>query len=90
MKNSRVNGDPLHLGPRGKSRSERRSGRDPGLTRTEQKRKGDLMQQFRRTGEGEGGNSDAYISSPAWCAGACGGRRLAIANGLCVPCTGAA
>lgn len=46
--------------PRGKDRSQRKSGRDPGLTPTEKVIKARLMNQFRRTGEGPGGNSEAY------------------------------
>lgn len=53
--------------PRGKNREERRHRNDPGLTPTEQHIKNRLMNQFRRTGEGPGGNSEAYRVSPAWC-----------------------
>lgn len=45
-RNDRVNGDPLHIGPRGKARSQRKSGRDPGMTPTERTKKDSLMKQF--------------------------------------------
>lgn len=46
--------------PRGKDRSRRKAGHDPGLTPTERTIKAALMNQFRRTGEGPGGVSDAF------------------------------
>lgn len=47
--------------PRGKDCSARKSSRDgPTLTGSEQRLKNSLMQQFRRTGEGPGGVSEAF------------------------------
>ncbi len=74
--------------PRGKARSQRKASRDGRtLTPTEQHRKNALMKQFMVNPEGGGiGNSEAYKASPAWCSGPCNGRRLAIADGLCLSC----
>ncbi len=59
---------------RGKNRERRKHRKDgPTLTPTEQHKKNVLMRQFMRTGEGPGGNTEAYRSSSAWCG--CG-RRL--------------
>lgn len=77
------NGDPIGTdGPRGKSRSARKGRYDGSYTGTEQRTKNRLMNQFRRTGEGPGGNSEAYRNAACWCA--CG--RLVTRNGLCQKC----
>lgn len=54
--------DPIHSNlPRGKNRERRKHRNDgPTLTPTEQHIKNGLMNQFRRTGEGPGGNSQAF------------------------------
>lgn len=70
--------------PRGKSREKRAHRLDgPTLTPTEQHIKNGLMNQFRRTGEGPGGNSEAYRTSAAWCD--CG-RHFKVAGGPCYEC----
>ena len=61
------NGDPTDTGPRGKDRSERKGRYDGGWTGTESRIRNQLMRQFMRTGEGGGGNSDAYRESSVWC-----------------------
>jgi len=61
------NGDPIGIGPRGKSNAKRMGRYDGSFTGTEQRIKNQLMRQFMRTGEGEGGNSDAYVDAPCWC-----------------------
>ena len=65
-RNDRVNGDPTHIGKRGKNASERRGRYDPGLTPTESRLKEKLMKQFTRL-EGASGNSVAYVNSAIWC-----------------------
>jgi len=66
-KRGRIDGDPLGS-ERGRSVSQRKSGRDPGFTPTEQRKKNELMKQFQRNSEGGGvGNSAAYRASPLWC-----------------------
>lgn len=76
------NGDPIGVGHRGKSNAKRMGRYDGALTGTERRIKDELMNQFRRTGEGPGGNSDAYRDAPCWCA--CG--RLVIRHGMCAKC----
>lgn len=62
------NGDPIGCDePRGKSRAERKGRYDGSYTGTEQRTKNRLMNQFRRTGEGPGGNSEAYRNASCWC-----------------------
>lgn len=80
---SRENGDPIDIGPRGKSNAQRKGRYDGGLTGTERHIKNGLMRQFMRTGEGEGGNSEAYRNSPVWCA--CG-RLKAEGKDTCARC----
>lgn len=63
---SRKNGDPTHIGPRGKSRSTRKGRYDGSFTPTEQRTKNRLMKQFTRL-EGPSGNSAAYVNSSIWC-----------------------
>jgi hypothetical protein len=72
--------DPI--GSAGASTSQRKASRDPGLTPSERYTKSKLMNQFRRTGEGPGGNSVAYVTSASWCSEPlC--RRLATGGGKC-------
>ncbi len=54
--------DPINSNvPRGKNREQRKHRNDgPSWTPTEQHIKNNLMQQFRRTGEGPGGNTQAF------------------------------
>lgn len=67
MKNHRVDGDPIGAEkPRGKSRFQRKSGRDPGFTPTELHHKNQLMRQFMKNPEGPGGASEAYRSASCW------------------------
>lgn len=72
---------------RGRSRSlsQQKSGRDLGLTPSEQRQKAVLMRQFMRNPEGET-NSVAYRESPCWCD--CG-RHLRGESGLCSKCEAA-
>ncbi len=64
----RYSQDPIGSdAPRGKNREKRKHRNDPGLTPTEQHIKNNLMNQFRRTGEGPGGHSEAYRSASIWC-----------------------
>lgn len=63
---SRKNGDPTHIGPRGKTRSMRKGRYDGSFTPTEQRTKNRLMKQFTKL-EGPSGNSLAYVESPLWC-----------------------
>lgn len=77
------NGDPIGADePRGKSRAGRKGRYDGSYTGTEQRTKNRLMRQFMRTGEGPGGNSDAYRNASCWCA--CG--KLILRDGLCAKC----
>lgn len=74
--------------PRGKSNYRRKSGRDPGLTPTEQHQKNELMRQFMKNPEGGGiGNTDAYRSAECWCE--CGRLKLS-ELGKCAQCAKAA
>lgn len=67
MKSHRVDGDPIGSEkPRGKSAYQRKSGRDPGLTPTEQHQKNVLMRQFMRNPEGTQ-NTSAYKEAECWC-----------------------
>lgn len=67
VKRSRVDGDPVGS-ERGRSVSQRKAGREPGFTPTEQRTKDRLMKQFCKNPEGGGvGNSKAYRESPVWC-----------------------
>lgn len=85
MKSHWVNGDPIGSErARGKDRSERRGRYDPGLTPSEKRVKGELMNQFRRTGEGPGGRSEAYVNSPVWCG--CGRRMKVDGCSACERC----
>lgn len=71
---------------RGKNRERRKHKLDgPTLTPTEAHIKNSLMRQFMRNPEGEP-VGEAYKSASCWCAGPCGGRRLAITEGLCDSC----
>ncbi len=65
-RNDRKLGDPTHIGPRGKDKSERRGRYDPGFTPTEKHMKDQLMRQF-LSRDGQQGNSAAYMNSPVWC-----------------------
>lgn len=86
VKRGRIDGDPIGAeAPRGKSRYQRKSGRDPGLTPTEVHQKNLLMRQFMKNPEGTI-NSEAYKTSAVWCRG-CDGRRLAVLDGLCSSCS---
>lgn len=63
----RQNGDPVHS-ERGRSVSQRKAGREPGFTPTEQRVRERCMRQFMRNPEGGGvGNSTAYVNSEVWC-----------------------
>lgn len=62
------NGDPAVIEKRGKSNAARKGRYDGSYTGTEQRLKNRLMQQFRKTGEGPGGNSEAYRNASCWCA----------------------
>lgn len=77
-------GDPAHIGPRGKNRSERRSRSDPGWTPSEQRMRSKLMKQFARL-DGPSGNSQAYLESSIWCACGFGMNRRAL-DGSTVAC----
>lgn len=67
----RYSSDPIgsqHTVGRSRSLGQTKSGRDPGLTRTEKHLKNGLMRQFMVNPEGGGiGNSEAYRNSPVWC-----------------------
>lgn len=66
MKSHRVDGDPVGSeAPRGKSRFQRKSGRDPGFTPTEHHQKAQLMRQFMRNPEGSP-NTEAYRNASCW------------------------
>lgn len=65
-RNDRQIGDPHYIGPTGKSRSQRKGGRDGGLTPTERVKKERLMRQFQALPEGSSGNSAAYIGAACW------------------------
>lgn len=66
MKSHRVDGDPIGSeAPRGKARFQRKSGRDPGFTPTEQHHKNQLMKQFMKNPEGTT-NSEAYRAASCW------------------------
>lgn len=58
----RYSADPIGSDkPRGKATGQRKAGRDgPNWTPTELHRRNQLMRQFMRTGEGGGGNSNAF------------------------------
>lgn len=70
--------------PRGKASYRRKSGRDPGLTPTEQHHKNKLMRQFMRNPEGTV-NPIAYTQSAVWCECGRGLNRRAV-DGSTVPC----
>ena len=58
---SRSNGDPVGSErPNGKSNAARKGRYDGSYSGTEQHKKDRLMNQFRRTGEGPGAQSEAY------------------------------
>lgn len=77
------NGDPVGSElPRGKSNAQRKGRYDGSYTGTEQRVKNELMRQFMKTGEGPGGNSEAYRNASCWCA--CG--RLKMDGDLCEGC----
>lgn len=83
MKAKWRNGDPLGS-EREKSTAQRKSGRDPGLTPTEQHRKAQLMRQFLRL-DGPKGSTEEYRNSPVWCA--CGrGMNRRGKRGDTLPC----
>ena len=66
---SRSNGDPVGSEkPNGKSNEARKGRYDGSYSGTEQRKKEKLMNQFRRTGEGPGAQSEAYRNAPCWCA----------------------
>ena len=66
-KRGRQDGDPHGSErARGKASSRRKSGRDKGLTPTEQAKKDSLMRQFLQL-DGPKGNSEAYVNSAIWC-----------------------
>ena len=70
--------------PRGKDRSQRKHREDGKTwTGTEQRIKNGLMRQFMKTGEGPGGNSEAYREAECWCA--CG-RLKTTGMGECKRC----
>jgi hypothetical protein len=78
------NGDPVGSDkPKGKSNAKRMGRYDGSFTPTEQRKKNKLMRQFMRTGEGGGGNSDAYRNASCWCA--CG-RLKADGRDACSRC----
>lgn len=67
---------------RGKSAHRRKSGRDPGLTPTENARKAKFLKQFTKL---EGSvNSEAYRNAECWCDCPFGGLRGE--NGKCSRC----
>ena len=76
--------DPI--GSKGeKSLSLRKSGRDLGLTPTEQRQKAQLMRQFLKR-DGQQGSTEAFRSAECWCD--CG-RGLKGDAGLCSRCEAA-
>lgn len=77
------NGDPPD-GPRGKDRSERKGRYDGGWTGSERRIRDQLMRQFMKTGEGPGGNGDAYRNAPCWCA--CGRLKADGDDVFCARC----
>lgn len=84
----RYSADPIGSdAPRGKDRSQRKSGRDgPSWTPTESRRRDTLLRQFLQR-DGSQGNTDAYLASPVWCPG-CDGRRLREqGKSLCARCS---
>jgi hypothetical protein len=70
--------------PRGKASFRRKSGRETGLTPSEQHHKNQLMRQFMRNPEGTV-NPVAYTSSAVWCCCGRGLNRRGI-DGSTVPC----
>lgn len=66
-KRSRIDGDPVGAeARRGKDTSRRKSGRDPGWTPTEERRRNELMRQFLKL-DGPKGSTKAYRESKVWC-----------------------
>lgn len=67
VEKDRKNGDPHHIGKRGKAASQRKGRYDGSFTPTEQRLKDKLMRQFIRGYDGPRGTSLEYINSPVWC-----------------------